>query len=86
MTDEKLEWLLANDVSISTSLDGDKVNHNNNRTGYDGDSFERVTYWIKRINNRFTELGSTKRVGAILTVTRENFKDYKNIIDAYVEL
>ena len=56
MTDEKLEWLLANDVSISTSLDGDKVNHNNNRTGYDGDSFERVTYWIKRINNRFTEL------------------------------
>lgn len=32
MTEEKLEYLLDNNVSISTSLDGDEETHNYNRT------------------------------------------------------
>jgi len=32
MTDEKLDYLLENDVSISTSLDGNEEIHNFNRT------------------------------------------------------
>jgi sulfatase maturation enzyme AslB (radical SAM superfamily) len=50
MTDEKLAWLLDHGVDICTSLDGDKKTHNWQRTYKDGDSFDRVTYWMNRIN------------------------------------
>lgn len=85
MTEEKLTWLLDNNVSICTSLDGDKINHNNNRTGYNGDSFDKVTYWIQKINQEHKKRWLSK-IGALLTVTKENLKDYKNIIDTYIEL
>ena len=50
LSEEKLTWLLDRGVDICTSLDGDHVTHNHNRTGYDGDSYERVTYWMKRLD------------------------------------
>jgi uncharacterized protein len=50
MTEEILTWLLDNEVDICTSLDGDELNHNRNRSGYDGNSFEKVSYWIQKIN------------------------------------
>ena len=50
MDEEKLTWLLDRGVDICTSLDGDKQTHNWQRTYKDGDSFEKVIYWIKRIN------------------------------------
>jgi uncharacterized protein len=85
MTNEKLQWLLDNKVSICTSLDGDQLNHNNNRTGYDGNSFDKVTYWINEVNQEMTKR-SLPNIGALLTVTKENLKDYKNIIDTYIKL
>lgn len=50
LTEEKLTWLLDHGVDICTSLDGDMVTHNANRTGYKGNSFEIVTYWMKRVS------------------------------------
>ena len=85
MTDEKFDWLFENGVDISTSLDGDELTHNYNRDWYDGNSFERVTYWIKKINKRRTENGLSK-IWALLTVTKKNLKNYKKIIDTYIEL
>ncbi len=85
MTDEKLQWLMDHGVDICTSLDGDQVNHNNNRTWYDGNSFEKVTYWIKKINKKREE-ANMRKIWALLTVTKENLKDYDKIIDTYVEL
>lgn len=76
---------MENNVDICTSLDGDQLNHNNNRTGYDWDSFEKVTYWIKRINQKREEK-NLKKIWALLTATKENLPDYIKIIDAYIEL
>ena len=50
MTEDKLTWLLDHGVSICTSLDGDRLTHNSQRIWKEGDSYDKTTYWIKRIN------------------------------------
>jgi len=85
MTEEKLTWLLDNGVDICTSLDGDEVTHNHNRTGFDGNSFERVTYWMKRVGEE-KQKRSMWNIGALLTATKETLPKYKEIIDTYVSL
>ena len=55
MTEEKLQWLVDNNVPLCTSLDGDIDNHNHNRTGYSGNSHAQVTYWIQRVNEVYEE-------------------------------
>lgn len=86
MTEEKMSWLLDNWVDVCTSLDGDQVTHNNNRTGYqEGNSFETVTYWMKRLQEEKTKRNMW-RVWALLTATKETLPKYKDIIDTYVSL
>ncbi|NVP18124.1 His-Xaa-Ser system radical SAM maturase HxsB [Candidatus Gracilibacteria bacterium] len=85
MTEDKLIWLLDNGVDICTSLDGDKVTHNSNRIWREGDSFEKVTYWMKRLDEE-KQKRNMGRLGALLTVTKETLPKYKEIIDTYVEL
>ncbi len=85
MTEEKLTWLLDNGVDICTSLDGDKVTHNSNRTGYDGDSFDSVTYWMQRVSEEKVKRGMGK-IWALLTATKQTLPNYKKIIDTYVDL
>ena len=85
MTEEKLKWLLDKWVDICTSLDGDEITHNHNRSGYEGNSFEKVTYWLKRVDEE-----KKKRdmwgVWALLTVTKETLPRNRKIIDTYIEL
>ncbi len=85
MTEEKLKWLLDNGVDICTSLDGDEITHNSNRTWTEDNSFEKVTYWMKRIDEEKQKRGMGK-IGALLTVTKETLPKYKEIIDTYVDL
>ncbi len=86
MTEEKLTWLLDHNVDICTSLDGDEMTHNNNRSGYqEWNSFETVTYWLKRVSEEKQKRNRWK-IGALLTVTKETIPKYKTIIDQYVEL
>ena len=86
MTEEKLTWLLDNNVDICSSLDGDEITHNNNRTGFkEWNSFETVTYWMKRVDEEKQKRNMWK-VWALLTVTKETLPKYKKIIDTYVEL
>lgn len=85
MTEEKLTWLMDNGVDICTSLDGDEITHNHNRSGFDGNSFEKVTYWMKRVSEEKQKRGLGK-IGALLTVTKETLPKYKEIIDTYVDL
>jgi len=85
MTEEKLQWLMDHGVEICTSLDGNEFNHNNNRTGFDGNSYEKVTYWIKRIN-QIREERNMPKMWALLTVTKENLPHYKDLIDAYIDM
>lgn len=85
MTEEKLLWLLDNWVDVCTSLDWDSVTHNSNRVYFDWNSFEKVTYWIKRLDAE-KQKRDMWRVGALLTVTKETLPKYKDIIDTYLSL
>lgn len=86
MSDEKLSWLLDNWVDISTSLDWDKLTHNYNRAWYEWDSYDDVTYWIKKIPLEKEKRWMPKKIWALLTVTKETIWKYKEIIDTYVDL
>lgn len=85
MTEEKLTRLLDRNVDICTSLDGDEITHNHNRAGYDGNSFEKVTYWMKRVDEE-KKKRNMWGVSALLTVTRETLKKNREIIDTYIKL
>ena len=92
MDDEKLNYLIEHNVHISTSLDWDEEIHNYNRTFKDWNSFEKVTYWINKINSVYKEKDIRDRwwdylkVWALLTVTKKALPKYKEIIDTYVGL
>ncbi len=95
MDDEKLDYILAHNIHISTSLDWDEETHNYNRTFKNGNSFEQVTNWIKKINDKYGEIDSVnpdfnwkiiRKVGALLTVTKKTLSKYKEVIDTYVSL
>jgi uncharacterized protein len=87
MDEEKLTWLLDNGVDICTSLDGDKDTHNWQRTWNDGDSFEKARHWIGRINEENEKRGKKwYKIGALATWTKPGLKNYRNIVDSYIEL
>lgn len=84
---EMLDFLVNNNVSICTSLDGDEVLHKLNRPsdvkGYYG--------IIKRNIAKINEMGSQSgnpfyKVQAIQTTTRHSLSKVKSIIDEYVSL
>lgn len=86
MDDEKLEYLISHNVQISTSLDWDEDTHNFNRTFKEWNSFEKVSYWIKKINKEYENKWIKTKVGALLTVTKKTLDRYKEVIDTYVSL
>ena len=87
MTEERLDWLIAEGVEICTSLDGPADLHDFNRKTRDGGAHGRVVQWIERINQRYVDEGmdsSLYRVEALLTMTRPSLARWKEVIDAYV--
>lgn len=86
MDEEKLDYLIHHNIHISTSLDGDEETHNFNRTFKEGNSFEKVTYWIKKINEEYKKRWIRTKVWALLTVTKKTLNRYKEVIDTYVSL
>jgi sulfatase maturation enzyme AslB (radical SAM superfamily) len=95
MDDDKLDYIIDHNIHISTSLDWDEETHNFNRTFKDGNSFDKVTYWIKKINDRYAELDKEipdydgkvlRKVWALLTVTKKTLWKYKEVINTYVSL
>lgn len=86
MDEEKLNYLITHNVQISTSLDWDEETHNFNRTFKEWNSFEKVTYWIKRINEEYKNRWIETKVWALLTVTKKTLSRYKEVIDTYVSL
>lgn len=94
MDDEKLDFLLKNDVDLTTSLDWDEETHNFNRTYKDDwNSYEEVIWWIKKINQEYKERkimtpngDDFKKIWALVTVTRKTLERGKQLIDTYVDL
>lgn len=85
MTEDKLNWLLDNWVDICTSLDWDEITHNWNRIWLEDNSFQKVTYWMRRVDEEKQKRWMWK-IGALLTVTKETLPKYKKIIDTYISL
>jgi His-Xaa-Ser system radical SAM maturase HxsB len=90
LNEDKLKFLIDNDVSICTSLDGPESIHNKYRLLCDKNSFELTTFWIKRIQEENTMRDKLNlqfnRPNALLTSTIDSLDNYKEIIDLYVSM
>lgn len=86
MDEEKLKYFVDNEISICTSLDGLEEVHNYNRKLINGeDSYKITTRWIKRIAEEYAKRGmESRRVNALITVTRKSLSYPKEIIDEYI--
>ncbi len=95
MDDEKLDYIFEHNIHISTSLDWDEEVHNFNREFKEWNSYEKVTYRINKINEKYREIDIktgwfawkiVRKVWALLTVTKKTLPKYKEVIDTYVSL
>ena len=89
MTEEKLDFLVAHRVQLCTSIDGPEALHNAQRKLPTMDAHQRAVHWIRRINQRYVEMGldpTLYHVEALLTTTRETLPRWKEVVDTYVEL
>lgn len=91
LDDQKMNFLMDNEVNFCTSLDGDEETHNYNRIYASGNSYQQVVKWIKKINQTYKKRYTGKkknyyRVGALITVTRKTLVNYQKVIDTYISL
>jgi len=90
MSEEKLDFLLANRVQICTSIDGPQAVHDKVRiSSIEGGSWQNATRWVKRITERYGELGldpELYRTEALPTITRHALPYPKEIVDTYVAM
>jgi His-Xaa-Ser system radical SAM maturase HxsB len=81
LTDDMLEYLRANDIKISTSLDGPAFIHNKNRPRPGNNSYELT---IANLNKARSVLG-VGNVSAMMTTTLLSLDYPIEIIDEYVQ-
>jgi uncharacterized protein len=89
MDDEKLEYLIRNKVQICTSIDGPEHLHDKQRKLPGLSAHKKATYWIKRINEAYEQMGldpTLYHVEALLTTTSETLERWKEVVDTYVGL
>jgi uncharacterized protein len=77
-----LQFCKANDVLLSTSLDGPADLHNKNRPRPGSNSHERAVAGIRRAR----ETLGPDRVGALMTTTEASLDRVDDIIDEYLQL
>jgi His-Xaa-Ser system radical SAM maturase HxsB len=85
MDAEKAGFIIEQDISVCTSLDGPADLHNANRTFSGGDSHARASGWIKYFQDK---RGAQPPGGpsALLTVTRASLGRAREIVDEYARL
>jgi len=82
MDEDILKYLIKNNVSISTSLDGPKEVHDKNRKYLNGSSsYEKTVYWIDVIKKQY----KYPALGALPVVTRHSLPYGKEIVDEYIK-
>jgi len=89
MDDEKLAFLVANNVQLCTSLDGPKEVHDHNRKLLKSSAYDQTVKWMKRIDDAYQSKGldpNLYHVEALLTVTRKTLDFPTQVIDEYVAL
>jgi uncharacterized protein len=82
LDDEMLEFCAAEDVHLSTSLDGPHDLHNGNRRRPGQDSWQQAVVGIRRVQERL----GPDRVNALMTTTEAALGRAAEIIDAYADL
>src|ERR1700722_4400028 len=82
LDDAVLAFCKANNVLLSTSLDGPADLHNKNRPRPGGNSHELAVAGIKRAR----EFLGPERVGALMTTTEASLDRVDDIIDEYLQL
>ena len=81
LTDEMIDFFFEYNISISTSVDGSELIHNQNRPFKDGSgTFRSVRSGIKRLKNRGL------KIGAIETTTKNTLLHASELINTYLEL
>jgi uncharacterized protein len=89
MDEEKLAFLLKHKVQMCTSIDGPEHLHDKQRKLPGLSAHKASTYWIKRINEAYVELGldpTLYHVEALLTTTAATLEQWKEVVDTYVSL
>jgi His-Xaa-Ser system radical SAM maturase HxsB len=89
MTAEKADFLLSNEVSLCTSLDGPAALHNANRPFSSGDSHAVTVKWLRYFQDKSAGQGPGRRIfkpSALLTVSRASLSGHREIIDEYARL
>lgn len=87
MTEERAEWLIANDVRVATTLDGPAALHDANRAWRPGSRHADVVRWLDYFARRYAELGRDPEewsVEASVTVTRQVLPAWRAVVDEYV--
>jgi uncharacterized protein len=82
LDDAVLSFCKANDILLSTSLDGPQDLHNKNRPRPGNNSHELATRGIRRVQ----EMLGSDRVGALMTTTEGSLDRVEEIIDEYISL
>lgn len=88
MTEEIAEWLIANDVLVSTVLDGPAAVHDENRKHLGGCPHADVVRWIEFFHRRYSELGRDPKqwhVGGQAITTKRTLEAGRQVVDEYVE-
>lgn len=80
LTDEMIEFFKENNVSICTSIDGDRELQNINRPYSKGDSYNETIGKIRLLKEKQID------VNAIETTTKYSLSRYKEIVDEYTNL
>lgn len=80
LTDEMIEFFIDNEVTICTSIDGNRELQNKNRPYKNADSYQETINQIKKLKE------SQIIVNAIETTTKYSLSKYKEIVDEYIEL
>lgn len=81
--DEIIDFLLQNNICISTSIDGPEEVHNVNRKYIKGNSLNITSSKIKKINEKS---GCLNRVQAIETTSRFSLDYPEEIVEEYIKL
>lgn len=87
MDDEKLDYLVKNNVGICTSLDGPVELHNKNRRSLcKEDSYSFVSRGIKKTRQEYKKRKIKRaRANALITVTKASLDYPKEVVDEYVK-
>ncbi len=89
MDEDKMKFLIDNQVYVCTSIDGPKELHEKNRVFTGGSSYDLAVEWIRRFNAEYEKRGydpTVFHIDALMTTTRFSLPYWKEIVDEYLKL